>query len=93
VKWFDEITARWRHRSDELACRDLVELVTDFLEGALAPADRKHFERHLTACPECTAYVEQVRLTAATLGHLQPSPPTGATRQALLTAFRDFKRT
>ena len=46
---------------DDITCRELVELVTDYLEGALAPADRARFEEHLEICDACVAYVEQIR--------------------------------
>jgi Putative zinc-finger len=80
-----------RHLGD-LTCRQAVELVTDYVEGAMTPHDRRRFERHLRDCPDCTTYVDQVRLTSDTLGRLHPEPPSGATRDALLQTFRDFHR-
>jgi hypothetical protein len=87
----DELTARFRHRGDDLACRQAVELVTDYLEGALAPAELARFERHLRTCGPCVRYVEQVRRTADVLGHVHPSPPRGETREALVEAFRSLR--
>jgi len=55
----------------ELVCREVVELVTDYLGGALPPADRVRFDQHLSTCPPCTAYLAQVGTTldlAAELG-------------------------
>ncbi|MGN6358798.1 MAG: anti-sigma factor family protein, partial [Thermomicrobiales bacterium] len=49
--------------ANELSCQELVELVTDYLEGALSAEDRARFEAHLATCRGCTAYVEQMRLT------------------------------
>ncbi|MDQ5874162.1 MAG: zf-HC2 domain-containing protein, partial [Actinomycetota bacterium] len=46
---------------EELTCRELVELVTDYLEGGLTPEDRMRFEEHLLICEGCSAYVDQVR--------------------------------
>jgi anti-sigma factor RsiW len=46
--------ARWRDRRRSLACQQVVEMVTDYLEDALAPADRKRLERHLAGCPGLT---------------------------------------
>ena len=57
----------------EMACHELVELVTTYLEGALPPEERDRFEAHRQGCLGCRAYVSQVRLTVASLGQLQPS--------------------
>jgi anti-sigma factor RsiW len=92
VALFSELRDRLRHHGDTLTCQAAVELVTDYLEGALDVSDRARFERHLRTCPDCVTYVEQVRRTAETLGRVQPEPPTGDTRAALLDAFRDFHR-
>ena len=74
-----------------LVCQELVELVTDYLEGALSRRDRRRFERHIAGCEGCTAYVEQMRMTKQALGRIpEDSIPPGA-RDALLHAFRDWK--
>jgi anti-sigma factor RsiW len=55
----------------ELVCREVVELVTEYLGGTLSPADRARFDEHLSTCPPCTAYLAQLRTTldlAAELG-------------------------
>ena len=52
-------------------CRDAVELMTDYLEGALSPDDRARFEAHLVNCAACTAYLDQMRAAVATLGELR----------------------
>ncbi len=59
--------------ADAMPCRELVELVTDRLEGALSPGDRARFDEHLAECDGCTTYVEQVRATIAALGRV-PAP-------------------
>ena len=91
VSLFDDLFGRFRHRKDTLVCRDVVELVTDYLEDSMSDADRRAFEYHLSLCADCTAYVEQSRRAIDTLGQLAPEPPDEATRNALLDAFRDFK--
>ena len=47
--------------TDGLTCKEMVEIVTDYLEGALSPEDRSRFEQHLALCDGCTYYVEQMR--------------------------------
>ncbi len=84
--------ARLRHRRDPLVCQEFVELVTDYLEGALPPRDRARFETHLAGCEGCTAYFDSLRRTVAALGDLPPAPPPDPeTREALLQAFRDLR--
>jgi Putative zinc-finger/Protein of unknown function (DUF1059) len=52
----------------DLACREVVELVDDYLEGAMPPPKRARFQRHLEGCPGCVAYVEQMRVTVGLVG-------------------------
>lgn len=87
---FRELFDRIRHRDDPYPCRQAVELVTDYLEGAMPPPDAAAFERHLRGCDDCVRYLEQVRLTVDTLGRVHPAPPEGRTRAALLATFKDF---
>jgi anti-sigma factor RsiW len=85
----------WRRRTAQpsgLTCRELVELVTDYLDGALDAGERARFEAHLGACTHCTAYVEQFRLTIAVAGTVEPEALPPAAERALLDAFRDWKR-
>jgi anti-sigma factor RsiW len=76
----------------ELTCQELVELVTDYLEDALAPAERDRFEEHLALCGGCRAYVEQLRDTRRLVGTLTEDHLTARTRDELLAAFRDWRR-
>ena len=55
----------------ELTCRDLVELVTDYLEGSLSRRDRARFDAHLAGCANCTEYVKQFRETIRLTGTLR----------------------
>jgi anti-sigma factor RsiW len=75
----------------EMTCRELVELVTDYLEGVLPSADRRRFEAHLTECSGCRAYVDQMRQTIRLLGKLPPELITEEQEQDLLRVFRDWK--
>jgi anti-sigma factor RsiW len=72
----------------DLTCRELVEIASDYLEGALDPRDRAAFEHHLTACEGCAAYLEQMRATIAVAGRLREDELDPAVRERLLTAFR-----
>ncbi|HET7297254.1 MAG TPA: zf-HC2 domain-containing protein [Burkholderiales bacterium] len=76
----------------ELPCRELVELVTDYLEDRLSPIDRARFEAHLTECEACRTYLEQFRETIRVLGRLPEESLSPEAREALLTAFRGWSR-
>jgi anti-sigma factor RsiW len=78
--------------AEELSCQELVELITAYLEGALAPSERARFEAHLGFCGGCRTYLDQMRLTIATLGTLPPETISPAVQNRLLAAFRDWKR-
>ena len=76
----------------EVSCQELVELVTDYLDGALPPAERASFDAHIAGCDGCRAYLEQIRLTIRLSGTLLPEQLDPAAEEALLEAFRDWKR-
>jgi anti-sigma factor RsiW len=73
---------------DELDCDQLVELVTDFVEGALDPRTERRVVDHLAECDGCSTYLEQMRTTARALGELPADRLPDAAREALLAAFR-----
>jgi anti-sigma factor RsiW len=81
----------WRRRG-ELTCQELVELVTDYFEGALSARDRARFERHIDGCEHCTTYLDQMRITIRTLGRLPRETLPPVARDALLDAFHGWKR-
>jgi anti-sigma factor RsiW len=74
-----------------LPCRELVELVTDYLEGMLAEPDRARFEGHIGACGHCAAYVEQMRMTLTVVGRIDPGGLDPRVETELLEAFRGWK--
>jgi anti-sigma factor RsiW len=76
---------------EQLSCRELVELVTDYLEGALGEADRRRFDAHIAGCGGCTRYLEQLRLTIRLTGTLTPSDLSPEAETALLGAFRGWR--
>lgn len=71
-----------------LDCDQLVELVTDFVEGALDPATERRVVDHLAECEGCSTYLDQMRTTARALGELPPDRLPDSARAALLEAFR-----
>jgi hypothetical protein len=76
----------------DLSCRELVELVTDYLEDALPAAERERFELHLVVCDGCRTYVEQLREVLRAAGRLEESSVRPEARARLLAAFRGWKR-
>jgi len=73
-----------------LPCQQLVELVTDYLEGALPPADRERFDSHIAGCDGCTAYLEQMRTTITLTGRLRREDIAPDALAALLRSFRGW---
>jgi anti-sigma factor RsiW len=73
-----------------ITCREMVELVSDYLEGQLDPRARERFEEHLAVCPDCREYVEQVRETVRALGRLPEEALSAGARDELLRAFADW---
>jgi anti-sigma factor RsiW len=79
--------------AEQLSCQELVELVTDYLEGALSAADRARFEEHIGKCIGCKQYLEQMRATIALTGQISPADLSAEAERKLLDAFRDWKIT
>ena len=76
---------------EELSCQELVELVTEYFEDAMAPEERQRFDAHVADCPGCEIYLEQMRTTLAltrATAQLTDRPET----TALLAAFREYRR-
>jgi anti-sigma factor RsiW len=71
--------------------REVVELVTDYMEGALSARDRDRFEDHIAGCDGCRAYVAQLRTTTMILGQVAIEPIPEGIHSELLRAFRDWK--
>lgn len=71
-----------------VVCRQAVELVTDYLEGALSRRDRERLEAHLAACPHCQEYLEQMRVMIAALGRVEPE---SLPRDDLVALYRRWR--
>lgn len=78
--------------TSELTCRELVELVTEYLEGTLPDAVRARFDAHLAECPYCQTYLEQMRQTITVLGRLNEDTIDPDVREELLRRFRAWKQ-
>jgi anti-sigma factor RsiW len=76
---------------EQLSCQELVELVTDYLEGALPGEARLRFEDHIGRCGACKIYLEQMRQTISLLGHLLPEAISRQAEAELLEAFRGWR--
>jgi anti-sigma factor RsiW len=74
-----------------MTCRELVQVITDYLEGSLSRRDRRRFERHIRGCDGCTTYVEQMRETIRLTGVLGEDDLAPEAREELLAVFRDWK--
>jgi anti-sigma factor RsiW len=77
-----------------LTCKEVVELVTEFLSDSLAPEDRARLEQHLLVCPPCTVHVGQVRTTVELTAELHDAPgaPAIDVAPALVDLFRRWKQ-
>ena len=75
-----------------LECKEVVELVTEFLGSALAPVDRARLEQHLLVCPPCTLHVAQVRATIAHIATLRASDAPVDVSPAVVDLFRQWKK-
>jgi anti-sigma factor RsiW len=82
----------WRRRKG-LTCQELVELVTDYLDGALPRAERARFESHIAACTNCREYLAQFQQTIALTGTLRDDDLEPAARDALLAQFSEWRNT
>jgi predicted anti-sigma-YlaC factor YlaD len=75
----------------ELACNEIVELVTAYLEDDLAPVERERFEEHLVFCDGCDNYLEQMRLTIDVTSRLPTRELPPELEERLLEAFRGWR--
>jgi predicted anti-sigma-YlaC factor YlaD len=78
-------------RRNEIVCKQAVELVTDYLEGDLSRRDRRRFERHLRLCPNCAAYLEQIKTTIKMTGRIEPEDLTPEARTDLTQLYRRWR--
>jgi anti-sigma factor RsiW len=75
-----------------LTCKELTEVLTDYLEGVMPLEDRARFEAHLAICDGCATYVDQMRQVIATVHELRADDVEATAPEGLLAAFRAWKR-
>ena len=75
---------------DEMVCKDLVELVTSYLEGSMPAEQRLRFEQHIAFCGPCVRYLDQMRETIAITGTLREDDLDPRSRDMMLHVFREF---
>jgi predicted anti-sigma-YlaC factor YlaD len=78
-------------RRRDLVCRQAVELVTDYLEGSLSRRDHRRFEAHIRGCPNCTAYLQQIRITIELTGTIEPDDLTPEAQSDLTELYRQWR--
>ena len=86
MRWF-----RWRPRRYSLVCRQAVALMTEYLDGQLAPRDVERLERHLAACPHCSEYLAQLRVTVDALGQATPEALTDEALDEFVALYRRWR--
>lgn len=74
-----------------LTCRELVRLITEYLDGAMDPRERLAFERHVATCHPCRGYLAQMQSVLRATGRLGEESLTPEAERTLLAAFRDWK--
>ena len=77
---------------EHVTCQQVVELVTDYFDGAMPAEEAALFEQHLNFCDGCGWYVDQLRTTIAVVGRVEDADVPPEMRDRLLTAFRDWRR-
>ena len=77
---------------NEMSCKELVEVITEYLEGTLPEADRARFDYHLGLCPGCQTYLDQMRLTVRVVGRLSEESIAPEARNEFLKAFRNWQK-
>jgi anti-sigma factor RsiW len=82
---------RFPLRRRDLVCQQAVELVTDYLEGALGTAARRRFEKHLVGCPNCTEYLAQMRATIALTGQIEPEDLSPVMRDEFIALYQRWR--
>jgi anti-sigma factor RsiW len=77
-------------RRNDIVCQQAVELVTDYLEGVLSRRDRRRLEAHLRACPNCSTYLTQIRMTIRLTGEIDAESLPPEAQADLVELYRSW---
>lgn len=77
---------------EDVTCQEIVEIVNDYVEGALGPHEREAVELHLNLCDGCSDYLQQLRVAIALTGELPADALSPEVEDELCSAFRNFRR-
>ena len=78
-------------RRRDLVCQEAIELLTEYLEGALSRRQRRRLRNHLDACPNCSAYLEQIRITIRLSGSIEPEDLSPQAQDELRDLYRRWR--
>jgi anti-sigma factor RsiW len=78
-------------RRNDLVCQQIVELITEYLDGALPRSKRRRFEAHLAGCPHCSEYLAQMRATIRLTGRLESEDLTAEMRKDFAGIYRSWR--
>ncbi len=78
-------------RPEEIPCQQVVELISDYLEGALPGRERRRLEYHLSGCPHCSAYLAQMQETLRLTGQLVPEDLSPEMEREFADVYRKWR--
>jgi anti-sigma factor RsiW len=78
--------------TDDMSCAELVERITEYLEGAMSPAELRRVEAHLAYCDGCVSHLEQMRIAVRLVRAQPPERSSPALEERLAAAFREWAR-
>ena len=78
-------------RRKDLVCQEAIELLTEYLEGTLSRRQRRRLEAHLDACPNCSAYLQQIRMTIRFTGSIEPEDLSPRAVDELTELYRRWR--
>jgi anti-sigma factor RsiW len=79
----------WRRR--DIVCQEVVEVITDYLEGTMPRARRRRLQAHFAGCEHCSEYLAQMRATIRLTGQLRTDDLTPQMRSELIAVYRRWR--
>ncbi len=93
MRWpWSRASVRPRSQPEDITCREIVQIVNDYVEGVLPAEEREGVELHLNLCDGCSDYLEQLRLSIVLTGELSADALSPELEEQLCLAFRSFER-